>query len=70
MASIAGPTNAPRVADMKRAAKVIKQAKRRKVLLPFPRTEDQVQMIIYWDTAWGNLGSRKTVGGIFRALAT
>ena len=69
-ASIAGATNAPKIADMKRAAKVIKQAKRSKVVLRFPKMEGEVQLIAYCDAAWGNLDSGKTGGGIFLALVT
>ena len=39
VASIAGATNVPNIADMTRAAKVIKQAKRSKVVLRFPKME-------------------------------
>ena len=35
VASIAGATNAPKIADMKRAAKVIERAKRSQVALRF-----------------------------------
>ena len=60
VASIAGATNAPKIADMKRAAKVIKRAKRGKVMLRFPKMEGEVQLIVYCDVAWGNLDSGKT----------
>ena len=59
IASIAGATNAPKVTDMKRAAKVIKRAKRSKVVLRFPKMEGEVQLIVYCDAAWGNLDSGK-----------
>ena len=45
VASMAGARNTLKVADMKRAAKVIKQAKRSKVVLRFPRMEGEVQLI-------------------------
>ena len=70
VAGIAGATNAPKVTDMKRAAKVIKRAKRSKVVLRFPRMEGEVQLIVYCDAAWGNLDSGKSGGSIFLALAT
>ena len=40
--SIAGATNAPKIADMKPAAKVMKPAKRSKVVLRFPKMEGEV----------------------------
>ena len=70
VASIAGATNAPKIADMKRAAKVIKRAKRSKVVLRFTKMEVEVQLIIYCDAAWGNLDSGKTGGGILLAQVT
>ena len=69
VASIAGATNAPKIADMKGAAKVIKTAKRSKVVLRFPKLEGEVQLIVYQNAAWGNLDSGKTGGGIFLALS-
>ena len=70
VASIAGATNAPMIADMKRAAKVIKRAKSSKVVLRFPKMEGDVQLIVYCAAAWGTFGAVKTGGGIFLALAT
>ena len=70
VASIAGATNAPKIADMKRAAKVIAWAKRSNVVLRFPKMEGDVQLTVYCNAAWGNLDSGKTRGGLFLALAT
>ena len=70
VASIAGATNAPKIADMKREAKVITRAKRSKVVLRFRKMEGEVQLIVFCDAAWGKSDSGKTVGGIFLALAT
>ena len=70
VASIAGATNARKVADMKRVAKVIKRAKRSKVVLRLPKMEVGLRLIVYCDADWGNLDSGTTGGGIFLALAT
>ena len=41
LASIAGATNVPKIADMKRAVKVLQRAKRSKVVLRFPKMEEK-----------------------------
>jgi hypothetical protein len=69
VAVVAGATNAPTVADAKRALKAMKKAKRTEVYLRFPRITGPVAMVGYCDAAWGNLSDGKTGGGLFLCLA-